>query len=786
MSARVPSIGSQDTREIGVGSLRALALCAAALVALSYLTVLYRVTDVVGTSGRFAFVIAGALLAGVLCGRVLRTPVALVLGAGIVALGTLWYVRSIPNGVRLLVDANQFSTDVVALLTGLSVLRVVNAGTWAIAFVPAPTFLLWYFAIRRRYVLAALCGGGALGLFVLTGDAGTPLTLLGVVGVAGLVGFGELDHGGGDLRGAESVASVLAAMIVVSLALSIVPGGAADPLFADGGGDGGTIEASLVNADEQVSVSGAVSLSPQVRFRVESEAPAYWRVGAYDRYTGSDWYRTGETRPYDGSLSDPPGDSRTLTQTYEASGQLGVLPAAWRPTELDGSVADTARVTATGSLRPGADLPAGTTYTVRSEVPDTTAAELQNAGTDYPDRIAERYTQLPESTPERVEGFTAQLTANANTSYETARVVERWLENNKRYSLDVERPDGDVADAFIFDMEAGYCVHYATTMTTMLRSQGIPARFVVGYMPGEQVGENEWVVRGLDSHAWVEVYFPDEGWIRFDPTPPGPRENAEAQSLENARAAGQANVDTNGTSGASASASSPSGANTNGTNVTSEPFSADSEANDVAGGDPGSDAGAVGDETATDSENASASNATGGLAPSGVGGVAQSSEAAASQNGSNASSDGEEESRGLPVPTRERLLLGLIVFGGVLAGAHRSGATGRAYRAVWLRRQRRRDPPTDVERAFARLEYLLAREHRERRPGETSRAYLAAIGADKRARRVGEFYEHARYAERTSDAEAAEAVSLVDELVAERSRFGLGRLGGGGRGRRSR
>lgn len=775
MNAPSPSVDSLGVRESAIGyPLRGLALGAAALVALSYLTVLYRVTDVVGVSVQFALVVAGATLAGIVCGRVLRTPVALALGMVLLALGIAWYVRSIPDGVRLLVNASRLTADVVALLTGLSVLRVVNAGAWAIAFVPAPTFLLWYFTIRRRYVLGALCGGGALGLFVLTSDAGAPLTLVGVVGIAGLVGFGELDRRAGGLRQAEGVASVLAAMVVVSLLLSVVPGGAADPLLPGGAGGGETIEGNLLNTDEQVSVLGSVSLSPAVRFTVESDAPAYWRVGAYDRYTGDDWYRTGDVRPYRGTLPGPPGDSWEITQTYEARTALGVMPAAWRPTEVEGRAADRTQVTPTGALRPMERLSAGMAYTVRSEVPDTTAADLQNAGTEYPNAVESRYTQLPASTPDRVGEFTTRLTANANTPYETARVIERWLENNKEYSLDVERPDGDVADNFLFEMDAGYCVYYATTMTAMLRSQRIPARFVVGYTPGERVGENEWVVRGLDAHAWVEVYFPDEGWVRFDPTPSGPRENAEQGSLAEARASGQANVDTRATNdtGASGSSRSDPGA----ANATANPDRFGGDADDVAGGDPSGDAGAVSETTDRNGSNdTEATNVTGGLAPSGVGGIADSGEAAASANGSNDSNgsvDNEEGSPQLPTPSRERVLLGLIVLGGVVAGAHRSGAAERTYRAVWLRRQRRRDPRTDAERAFARLQYLLARQHRERQPGETTRTYLAAIGAGERARRVGEIAERARYAGQVSDEEATEAITLADELVAERSRLG--------------
>jgi hypothetical protein len=80
----------------------------------------------------------------------------------------------------------------------------------------------------------------------------------------------------------------------------------------------------------------------------------------------------------------------------------------------------------------------------------------------------------------------------------------------------------------------------------------------------------------------------------------------------------------------------------------------------------------------------------------------------------------------------------------------------------------RSDPRGDVERAYDRLEYLLSREARPREPGETPRAYLRAVG-DDRARRVGELYERAVYAGRATEAVADEAVSIVDDLVADRS-----------------
>jgi hypothetical protein len=69
---------------------------------------------------------------------------------------------------------------------------------------------------------------------------------------------------------------------------------------------------------------------------------------------------------------------------------------------------------------------------------------------------------------------------------------------------------------------AGHCEYFASAMTVMLRSLGIPARYATGFLPGEynDVG-GDYIIRQSDAHAWVEVYFADYGWITFDPTPPG-------------------------------------------------------------------------------------------------------------------------------------------------------------------------------------------------------------------------------------------------------------------------
>jgi transglutaminase-like putative cysteine protease len=739
-----PEAATTDRDADGLDTVRAVALGGVSLLTLSYVSVFYYYIDVAGNPAAFVAVALGTLAAAVTLSKTLPVRRAVVLGAGLFAVGITLYLASLPRWPPI----GPLVTDAVALLTGRSRLQVTNAALWVLGVSPAPLFLTWYFALRRWYVIATLVGGTALGFTVLTGDAWAPVVLLGVIGALVAVGVGDVDRRGDSLVAAEPLAVLLAAMILLSGLVSVVPAGpdrTYDPWsgLQPTGGGADTVEASLVNADSELGIQGDISLSPEVRFRVESSRSEYWQIGSYDRYTGDGWVRTGGSSPYSGRLGVPPGRTEPLTQNYEVLDRLTVLPSAWKPVSVSGAAAGGARVTNEGGLAFSGTLEAGDSFTVRSRVPDPSTEELRSAGTDYPEGVRERYTGVPSSTPDRVAERTARITANAENPYETAAVIERWLERNRDYSLDVERPEGNVADAFLFEMDAGYCTYFATTMATMLRTQGIPARLSVGYTSGERVSGDEWVVRGYDAHAWVEVYFPDQGWVRFDPTPASPREAAETRQLEQARENGTAGVDTDDTLG-------PEWTPT--PTVTPAPLTPRPDAN--ASGDIQSPAGTRPDPNLVGEDRR-------GISPSQVG-------ANGTLNGTTSSPQGESggDGGGPELPSREEASLGIIALLGLAVGLRRSGVTQRLYREAWLRYQPTVDPETDAERAFERLEYLLERRYRPRRANETPRQYVADIGADERARRVVLVRERARYGGDVSRAKADEAMALVDELVA--------------------
>lgn len=156
---------------------------------------------------------------------------------------------------------------------------------------------------------------------------------------------------------------------------------------------------------------------------------------------------------------------------------------------------------------------------VLSAVDDSSLADQETA---IPAAILQSYTALPDSLPERIRTLTAQITAGEKTRLAKAAAVQSFLLNNYAYTkaeTQVPREEADFVDAFLFEQKQGYCVHFSTAMAVMLRTQGIPTRWVKGFAPGESSSPGQYIIRASDAHAWVEIYEPGLGWIPFEATP---------------------------------------------------------------------------------------------------------------------------------------------------------------------------------------------------------------------------------------------------------------------------
>ncbi|PKB63555.1 MAG: hypothetical protein BZY80_06660 [SAR202 cluster bacterium Io17-Chloro-G2] len=164
---------------------------------------------------------------------------------------------------------------------------------------------------------------------------------------------------------------------------------------------------------------------------------------------------------------------------------------------------------------------AGHAYQLTSSVSLATPEQLSRAGEDYPTWVLVKYTQLPASLPQRVSDLASRLTASADTPYAKAKAIESHL-RTLPYTLVVEPPPfkADGVDHFLFTLGEGYSEYFSSAMAVMLRSEGVPARMVTGYATGDRIsGEDIYIVTDSHSHGWVEVFFPQFGWIPFEPTP---------------------------------------------------------------------------------------------------------------------------------------------------------------------------------------------------------------------------------------------------------------------------
>lgn len=108
--------------------------------------------------------------------------------------------------------------------------------------------------------------------------------------------------------------------------------------------------------------------------------------------------------------------------------------------------------------------------------------------------------------------------AGADDAALVQRALE-WITREFAYTLETPLPGRDGVDEFLFDQKQGFCQHFSSSFVVLMRGAGIPARVVTGFAGGVRnpIG-NYWVVRNLDAHAWAEVWLPQRGWVRVDPT----------------------------------------------------------------------------------------------------------------------------------------------------------------------------------------------------------------------------------------------------------------------------
>lgn len=292
-------------------------------------------------------------------------------------------------------------------------------------------------------------------------------------------------------------------------------------------------------------------MKPKVVMRVRSQAEGFWRVLAFDRYTGKGWEISRNDKvkrlqrspfSYQTFLETPViiGKTKEIVQTYTVVSELpNLIPAMTYPKEIYFPTPVIAVDTEDG-LRSPVGLSEGLTYTVLSEVPYRDRTTLAKATSQYPNSITNYYLQVPPEIADKVKQLTEEILANYNrqrvgktektlsSPYEIALYLAQYLKQNytvpqNPFSIPLLNDDDDLVEAFLFKNKGGLPDQFSTVLTVMLRSIGIPARLVAGFAPGDfNPFTGMYVVRNTDAYAMTEVYFPKYGWFAFDPIPNHP------------------------------------------------------------------------------------------------------------------------------------------------------------------------------------------------------------------------------------------------------------------------
>lgn len=267
-----------------------------------------------------------------------------------------------------------------------------------------------------------------------------------------------------------------------------------------------------------------------VPYRLSS---VYWQGVVLDTYDG----QGGWSNNTDGTLAHYPDEGPMTVPAYSARQVVTQTVVNYIPSSstlygapdivysdrqiLADAARDDDRPVSLNWIRSRFVLRQGDRYQVQSAMSIADKASLRNAGTEYPGWVQENYVQLPDEITPETEALAEELAAAHDNPFDKAIAIRDYLRQEIAYDDQIQAPPDDVEPVHytLFVSKEAYCTYYASSMAIMLRSLGIPARIVNGYAQGEWIQEaGVYRVRASNAHTWVEVFFPDYGWIQFEPT----------------------------------------------------------------------------------------------------------------------------------------------------------------------------------------------------------------------------------------------------------------------------
>lgn len=366
------------------------------------------------------------------------------------------------------------------------------------------------------------------------------LALLALTNVPKVHGLSTQFTRGQVLRFATLPAGLAAVMVIVGLAVPKPAGTWPKPLALWREFAVASSAAEAYGAHDD-ALGGPFEGSDDVMLRVFAKGPSYYRGEALQTYTGTGWVsapsrvvrlRFGQTIP--ASLRAQAGPAantpeHTVTERVEVVGKsYPILFGGYQVTKVamqgHGSTyrfnVSTDTISA-GTVRPGA------TYTVTTQMPDPTVAELAAVRDGNLAYAFAPDLQLPASLPERDRRLAEQITAGKVGTYAKVEAIIQYLQSHETYDtqgIPYLQPGQDFVDQFLFVTHRGYCDHFSSALAVLARAVGIPSRWVQGYVtvpadPNYHGKTHEYVLRGTDAHSWAEIWFAGYGWIPMEATP---------------------------------------------------------------------------------------------------------------------------------------------------------------------------------------------------------------------------------------------------------------------------
>ncbi len=289
---------------------------------------------------------------------------------------------------------------------------------------------------------------------------------------------------------------------------------------------------------DSLQLGGAIRLGEQEVFWVSAPPGRryYWRSRVFDTYEGGRWLPAADTR-----LTDPQAPLDVVQEPYVDGSRIAVpqrftmglsasrlVYTAPQPLQIDLSTKTDLRyidgqAMNISVIRPTQVIRRGEVYSTTSLLSAATGAQLRSAGANYPQWVNNLYLYVSPSVTDRTYQLARQIVtdANATTPYDQAKAIESWLRQNIVYNETIPQPPAgqDPVDWLLFDLRQGYCNYYASAMIMMLRTLNVPARLAAGFAQGTwDADSQQFEVLERDAHTWVEVYFPNYGWVEFEPT----------------------------------------------------------------------------------------------------------------------------------------------------------------------------------------------------------------------------------------------------------------------------